>query len=78
MCEQAAEKSISEGRDGPVSLLCSRNARSQKILVGRAQWETHPGHHGATYTSKLGMTIIVHSPAALLDKHFEHPAGTIP
>ena len=61
-----------------MSPLCSRNARPQKALVGRAQWETHPGHPGATYTSKLGMTIIVHSPAALLDKHFEHPAGTIP
>jgi hypothetical protein len=23
----------------PVSLLCSRNARPQKALVGRAQWE---------------------------------------
>jgi len=27
-----------------VSPLCSRNARSQKTLVGRAQWGTHPGH----------------------------------
>jgi hypothetical protein len=26
-----------------VSPLCSRNARSQKALVGRAQWGTHPG-----------------------------------
>ena len=24
---------------GPVDLLCSRNARPQKALVGRAQWE---------------------------------------
>ena len=23
----------------PVDLLCSRNARSEKALVGRAQWE---------------------------------------
>jgi hypothetical protein len=29
-----------------VSPLCSRNARSQKTLVGRAQWGTHPGHPG--------------------------------
>ena len=28
----------------PVSPLCSRDARSQKTLVGRAQWRTHPGH----------------------------------
>ena len=34
--------------DDPVSPLCSRNARSQKTLVGRAQWETHPGHPGET------------------------------
>jgi hypothetical protein len=27
-----------------VSPLCSRNARSQKTLVGRAQRGTHPGH----------------------------------
>ena len=45
----------------PDDLLCSRNARSQKTLVGRAQWETHPGHPGATYTSKLEMTIVVRS-----------------
>ncbi len=25
-------------------LLCSRNARSQAPLVGRAQWETHLAH----------------------------------
>ena len=32
----------SEAEDGmePVDLLCSRNARPQKALVGRAQWET--------------------------------------
>ena len=29
-----------------MSPLCSRNARSQKTLVGRAQWGTHPGHPG--------------------------------
>jgi len=27
-----------------VSPLCSRNARSQKTLVGCAQWGTHPSH----------------------------------
>ena len=27
-----------------MSPLCSRNARSQKTLVGRAQWGTHPSH----------------------------------
>ena len=34
------------GGDGPVSPLCSRNARPQKALVGRAQWGTHPSHPG--------------------------------
>jgi hypothetical protein len=38
------KKPASRERDGPVSPLCSRNARSQKTLVGRAQWGTHPGH----------------------------------
>ena len=31
------KKSASRERDGPVSPLCSRNAWSQKTLVGRAQ-----------------------------------------
>jgi hypothetical protein len=46
ICQQDAEKVRQQGRDGPVSPLCSRNARSQKTLVGRAQWGTHPGHPG--------------------------------
>ncbi len=48
------KKSTSMERDSPVSPLCSRNARSQKTLVGRAQWGTHPGHPEETSTSKLG------------------------
>jgi len=35
-------------------LLCSRNARPQKALVGRAQWGTKPGRPLAKWTSKLG------------------------
>ncbi len=38
------KKSASRGWNGPVSPLCSRNARPRKGLVGRAQWGTHPGH----------------------------------
>jgi hypothetical protein len=38
------KKSASREGDGPVSPLCSRNARSRTPLVGRAQWGTHPGH----------------------------------
>jgi hypothetical protein len=38
------KSAVSKGWDDPVSPLCSRNARSQKTLVERAQWETHPGH----------------------------------
>jgi hypothetical protein len=38
------KKSASREGDDPVSPLCSRNARSQKTLVGRAQWGTRPGH----------------------------------
>ena len=44
-----------------MSPLCSRNARSQKTLVGRAQWGTHPSHPVKVYTSKLGGTILGHS-----------------
>jgi hypothetical protein len=43
-----------------MSPLCSRNARPKKALVGRAQWGTHPGHPGTTYTSKLGRIIKDH------------------
>ena len=43
---QDAEKARQQRGDGPVSPLCSRNARPKKALVGRAQWGTHPGHPG--------------------------------
>ena len=42
-----------------MSSLCSRNARSQKTLVGRAQWGTDPGHHRATQMSKQGEPSLV-------------------
>jgi hypothetical protein len=35
-------------------LLFSRNARPQKALVGRAQWETEQATLGREETSKLG------------------------
>jgi hypothetical protein len=41
--------------------LCSRNARSQKTLVGRAQWGTHPSHPGKTYMNTIGRGIFSHS-----------------
>ena len=40
-----------------MSPLCSRNARSQKTLVGRAQWGTHPSPHRGKDTSRRGDTI---------------------
>jgi hypothetical protein len=44
-----------------VSPLCSRNARSQKTLVGRAQWGTHPGHHReCTRASLEGPSLVAH------------------
>jgi hypothetical protein len=49
-----------------VSPLCSRNARSQKTLVGRAQWGTHPGHPGDN----------VHEQA--WKDHFGLPAAALP
>jgi hypothetical protein len=42
-----------------MSPLCSRNARSQKTLVGRAQWRAQSGHPGRTATSKLGRAIVM-------------------
>ena len=38
-------------------LLCSRNARSQTPLVGRAQWETNSGHPPGEDASELEGTI---------------------
>jgi hypothetical protein len=37
MSSRRLKKSASRGWDDPVSSLCSRNARPQKALVGRAQ-----------------------------------------
>ena len=34
------ERAVKGGAGQPVGLLCSRNARPKKALVGRAQWET--------------------------------------
>jgi hypothetical protein len=42
-----------------MSPLCSRNARSQKTLVGRAQWRAQSGYPGRTATSKLGRAIVM-------------------
>jgi hypothetical protein len=39
---------------GPVGLLCSRNAHAQKVLVGRAQWETKQVTLPEEITSELG------------------------
>ena len=49
-----------------MSPLCSRNARLEKALVGRAQWETHPGHPRTTQPSKLGKTHLWSLATALL------------
>jgi hypothetical protein len=78
--------------DGPVSLLCSRNARSQKTLVGRAQWETHPAHPGDDVQEQAWKDYLELLTAALLGTRrvsarqgwvgekvslFEHPAGAV-
>ena len=39
-----------------MSPLCLRIARSQKTLVGRAQWGTHPGHQRTISMDKLEKT----------------------
>ena len=43
---------------GPDDLLCSRNARPQKALVGRAQWEINQAP-SLEITSKLGGNIYI-------------------
>jgi hypothetical protein len=59
------KKSVSEG-GGPVSSLCSRNARSQKTLVGRAQWGTHSGHQGDNINEQAWKNYLWSFAAALL------------
>ncbi len=41
----------------PDDLLCSRNARPQKALVGRAQWKINQPPSLERETSKLGRSI---------------------
>jgi len=40
---------------GPDDLLCSRNARPQKALVGRAQWKINQAPILEEITSELGI-----------------------
>ena len=76
-----------------MSPLCSRNARSQKTLVGRAQWGTQPDHpwdniHEQAWNDHIG-SLAAALPAGRrvlarrgwvgeMSELFEHPAGTIP
>ena len=83
------KKSTSRERDGSVSPLCSRNARPQKALVGRAQWGTQPSHPGDNVHKRAGKDHFVSLAAALFGERrvlarqgwvgeksglFEHPA----
>jgi hypothetical protein len=58
-----------------MSPLCSRNARPQKALVGRAQWGAHPGYPWENVHEQAWKDHIRSLAAALLDGHFEQPAG---
>jgi hypothetical protein len=58
-----------------VSPLCSRNARSQKTLVGRAQWGTHPGHLRDNVHEQAWKDHLWSLAAALMDSLFEQPEG---
>ncbi len=42
--QSGREKFQRDWEGGLIGLLCSRNARPRKGLVGRAQWETDSGH----------------------------------
>jgi len=50
----------------------ARGALLRKDLVGRAQWETHPGHP----RKRTGASLEGPSYGCLLDDLFEHPAGS--
>jgi hypothetical protein len=69
------KKSASRESDGPVSPLCSRNARPQKALVRCAQWGTHPGHPGETSTSMFGRGIVSYLLRPCLGKGASWRAG---
>jgi len=72
-----------------VSPLCSRNARPQKALVGRAQWGTHPGHPGQRTRASLEGSSLVTRCGLVVERRvlarrgwegeksglFEQPAG---
>jgi hypothetical protein len=56
----------------PVDLLCSRNARPQKALVGRAQWEINQPPSLKRYRASLeGLSV------ASLDGRIETSTGAI-
>ena len=57
----------------PVDLLCSRNARPQKALVGRAQWEINQPPSLYRYRASLEGSSV-----ASLDGRNETSTGTIP
>ena len=60
-----------------MSPLCSRNARSQKTLVGRAQYGTHPGQPGDKVHKQAWKNHFGPLAAALLDGLFEHPGAML-
>ena len=49
------EKFQRDGEGGLIGLLCSCNARSQTLLVGRAQWEADSGHREAHLAQEGGL-----------------------
>jgi hypothetical protein len=84
------KQSASKKKDDPVSPLCSRNARSEKTLVGRAQWGTHQGHprdnvHKQAWKDYLWLlaaalpaerrVLARRGWAGEMSSLFEHPAG---
>lgn len=54
---QGEGRNSREGEGSLIGLLCSRNARPEKALVRRAQWETDSGHTSGGGRSELGWSI---------------------
>ncbi len=62
----------------PDDLLCSRNARPQKALVGRAQWKINQAPSLERGRASLGKLLLVARCAALLHGFLSSLRGTSP
>jgi len=77
--EQADRSSCSQNKGGiePDNLLCSRNARPQKALVGRAQWKINqPPSLRDNKRVGTGSSLVCKRCSALYRGRFQVPSAT--